>query len=359
MFTVTPKLAWGLTPLLLLSIVSGCAPDYRSSSSNSKLDYWAPKDPWPNQKEGVCCFVYKDPPPEERAVVATTEREQPGRDLENTKAALAAQQQENAALKQQLQAERAANSALDRERADLAKQLQAARAEKADLAKRLDTANKAAQAEPALRLTQDSEKTDLARQLQVAQTALQNENKDLGKKLEETRAALAQKEAREAEMERSIKSMEQALKSESGQSMGTVRRSGDSFTVELADRILFDSGSATISPKGLKVIERVAESLKDGSGKTIRVEGHTDDVRIRKSPPPRFLSNWELSAARAGNVTQYLEKDGIKPDHLSAAGYSFTRPHVPNQDKASRALNRRVEIIVMPEPPTAAMLRRD
>ena len=71
MFTVTSKLAWGLTPLFIFSIVSGCSPEYRSASAKSKLDYWAPKDPWPNQKEGVCCFVYKDPPPEE-TVVATT-----------------------------------------------------------------------------------------------------------------------------------------------------------------------------------------------------------------------------------------------------------------------------------------------
>ena len=339
MLPVTKKLAWGLTLIIPFSIVWGCTPDYRSASSKSKLDYWVPKDPWQNQKEGVCCFVYKEPLPEDLALAAAAEPAQPNRELENMKAALAAKEQEAETLRQQLRAAQSANAAV-------AKQLQAA-------------PDKVAQAEPTLRLTQDSEKADLARQLQAAQAALQNENKDLARKLEDTRAALAQKEAREAEMERSIKSMEQALKSESGEKAGTVRRSGDSFTVELSDRILFDSGSATISPKGLKVVERIAESLKDGSGKIIRVEGHTDDVRIRKSPPPRFHSNWELSAARAGNVTQYLEKDGIKPDHLSAAGYSFTRPHVPNEDKASRALNRRVEIIVMPAPPSEAMLRRN
>jgi chemotaxis protein MotB len=342
MFTVTSKLAWGLTPLFLFSIVAGCAPEYRAASSKAKLDYWAPKDPWPNQKEGVCCFVYKDPPPEETVVA------QPNRDLENMKAALAAQQQENATLKQQLQAERAANSAL--------------RAEKADLAKQLDTANRTAQAEPALHLNPASEVVKGGRQ--ESQTALQDksaqENQaELTKKLEETRAALAQKAAREAEMEKSIQSMEQALKSDSGEKSGSVRRGENSFTVEVADRILFDSGSAKISRKGMKVIERIAGSLKEGGGKIIHVEGHTDDVRIRKSPPPRYQTNWELSAARAGNVTQYLEKDGIKPDQLSAAGYSFTRPHVPNEDKASRALNRRVEIIVMPAPPAQAMLRRD
>ena len=349
MFTVTSKLAWGLATLFLFSIGAGCAPEYRSASSKSKLDYYAPKDPWPNQKEGVCCFVYKDPILEKESVVATTGRELPNRDLENMKSALAAQQEENATLKQQLQTERAANSSL--------------RAEKAELAKQLDTANRTAQAEPALRLNPASEVVKGGRQ--ESQTALQDEsaiqkrNDELAKKLEETRTALAQKAAREAEMEKSIQSMEQALKSESGEKSGSVRRGENSFTVEVADRILFESGSAKISPKGMKVIERIAGSLKESNGKIIHVEGHTDDVPIRKSPPPRFLTNWELSAARAGNVVQYLENDGIKPDQLSAAGYSFTRPHVPNLDKASRALNRRVEIIVMPAPPAQAMLRRD
>jgi len=348
MFTVTSKLAWGLATLFLFSIGAGCAPEYRSASSKSKLDYYAPKDPWPNQKEGVCCFVYKDPILEKESVVATTGRELPNRDLENMKSALAAQQEENATLKQQLQTERAANSSL--------------RAEKAELAKQLDTANRTAQAEPALRLNPASEVVKGGRQ--ESQTALQDksaqENQaELAKKLEETRAALAQKAAREAEMEKSIQSMEQALKSESGEKSGSVRRGENSFTVEVADRILFESGSAKISPKGMKVIERIAGSLKESNGKIIHVEGHTDDVPIRKSPPPRFLTNWELSAARAGNVVQYLENDGIKPDQLSAAGYSFTRPHVPNLDKASRALNRRVEIMVMPAPPAQAMLRRD
>jgi chemotaxis protein MotB len=96
--------------------------------------------------------------------------------------------------------------------------------------------------------------------------------------------------------------------------------------------------------------------LKEKNDKGVRVEGHTDDVPIRKSPPPRFRSNWELSAARAGNVAQYLENDlALKPEQLSAAGYSYTRPIVPNENNAARAQNRRVEIIITPGPLTSAM----
>src|SRR5207237_6711320 len=140
---------------------------------------------------------------------------------------------------------------------------------------------------------QDSELAKGGRQ--ESQTALQDKTAqekqaELGKKVEETRAALAQKAAREAEMEKSIQSMEKALKSESGEKSGSVRRGENSFTVEVADRILFNSGSARISPKGMKVIERIAGSVKEGSDKIIHVGGHTEAVAIAKEQPSRFMT---------------------------------------------------------------------
>ena len=349
------KLCSAITLLLLCVMVSGCASGYQSSSK-SKLDYWAPKDPWPNQKEGICCFVYKDPS-EENVIAATAAREQSNRELEEPKVALAEQQREIATLKRELEAAQSANSALDRDKMDLAKELHATRAERAELAAQLEAGKSGlATLNPTLRLSPDAEKTDSGRQFQESETALkpepdsaaaiQKKNAELAKKLEETQAALAQKTAQEAELERSIKSMEQALKPEIGEQTGSVRRTENSFSVELADRILFDSGSAKISTEGLKIIKRIAETLiKERAGTVIHVEGHTDDVPIRESPPPKFSSNWELSAARAGNVVHYLEKQGIKPEQLSAAGYSFTRPAVPNKDDAARARNRRSKFL--------------
>ena len=417
MLRITKQLAFGLI-LILPLITAGCASrDYRGSSK-SKVDYYAPADPWPNQKLGVCCFVYDDPP-DEQTFVARSEPTAPSRAVQETTAAhsslqaekaklagqlnaaqaeLAAKDRENQTLASRLeaaQAELSAKARLEKENAEAAAQLQAAKRElaaratqdqeKTELARQLEDARKeterlkAAQADLALRLGQDTEKADLTRQLQearaalraqsaeesqaaelskqlaaaraelAAKAALEKEKDDLARKLEDSRAALSQKSAREAELDKAVKSMEQALEAEIAQKAGTVRRGEDSFTVELADQILYDSGSASIRPQGLKVLRRVAGSLKEGGDKIIRVEGHTDDVPIRKSPPPRFRSNWELSAARAGNVVEYLhEKEGLKPTMLSAAGYGPTRPAVPNEDNAARARNRRVEIIIQP-----------
>ena len=77
----------------------------------------------------------------------------------------------------------------------------------------------------------------------------------------------------------------------------------------------------------------------------IRVEGHTDDVPIENA---QYASNWDLSVARATRVVRFLiDEAGIDPMRLSAAGYADFRPRVPNVDAASRARNRRVDIVVL------------
>jgi chemotaxis protein MotB len=77
----------------------------------------------------------------------------------------------------------------------------------------------------------------------------------------------------------------------------------------------------------------------------VRVEGHTDDVPIRTA---EFVSNWDLSTARATRVVRLLIDDGgLDPARLSAAGYAEHRPRQPNADAAARARNRRVDIVVL------------
>jgi chemotaxis protein MotB len=355
--------AWVLILILPFSLAWGCSPNYRSASSQSQLDYYSADDPWQNQKEGICCFVYKELSPMERAIMAKTVPAQPNREAEKPKAALGAKD-EAVSLKHQLQASQAANAALEKERSSLSKSLNMARADVAELRARRNAAErelaaKAAQektgyTDPVLRFSEDRENL-AARQSYEAQTALNAKTARDGRREAVSAASIQQDKEREAELERSIQAMENALK-ESGDKTGTVRRHGDSFTVELADKILFDSGSAHVNRDGLKVIKRISASLKSTTAKKmIRVEGHTDDRPVRLSSAAHFLSNWELSAARAGNVAGHLEKEGIKSEQLLAAGYSSTRPVVPNDNDTSRARNRRVDIIVEPN---VALMRR-
>jgi chemotaxis protein MotB len=120
------------------------------------------------------------------------------------------------------------------------------------------------------------------------------------------------------------------------------------LTVDVVDRILFDSGQAEVKPEGLAVLKRVVEILMTAMDKMIRVEGHTDNIPIAGALAKRYPTNWELSAARALNVTRYLEKEGIDPSILSAAAFGEYQPVAENDTPEGRAKNRRIAIILLP-----------
>jgi chemotaxis protein MotB len=76
------------------------------------------------------------------------------------------------------------------------------------------------------------------------------------------------------------------------------------LTVNVVDKILFDSGKATLKPAGIKVLQQIGDILKSAVDKNIQVEGHTDNVPINT---PQYPSNWELSTARATTVLHFLQ----------------------------------------------------
>lgn len=119
------------------------------------------------------------------------------------------------------------------------------------------------------------------------------------------------------------------------------------LSVSVLDKILFKSGSADVLPAGLVVLEKVARVLA-ATDDMIRVVGHTDNVPISGRLKEKYLSNWELSAARAAGVVSYFQlgENKIDPQRLEAVGYAEYHPVAPNDDDANRKRNRRVEIIL-------------
>ncbi len=117
------------------------------------------------------------------------------------------------------------------------------------------------------------------------------------------------------------------------------------MTVKMKDKILFSSGSAAIGKDGKAALQAVADALKNVSGKTIRVEGHTDNVPAATG---KFASNWELSTARALAVVRFLQSAGVDPGKLAAAGYGEYQPISENDTPEGRSLNRRIEIVLAP-----------
>ena len=112
----------------------------------------------------------------------------------------------------------------------------------------------------------------------------------------------------------------------------------------LTDRVLFDLGSAELRPDGHRILDALADGLRQLPN-PVAVEGHTDNLPIHSSV---YASNWELSTGRASSVVRYLiEHPHLPATRLSAAGYADQHPAASNATAGGRALNRRVQVVVM------------
>lgn len=129
--------------------------------------------------------------------------------------------------------------------------------------------------------------------------------------------------------------------------LASFRFDGRGLVLSLAtDNVLFDSGSTAIKPLGRELIAALAEPLRQ-FGNDIFVEGHTDNVPIGGRPG---YTNWNLSTDRAVAVVTLLATEhGMGQDRLAAAGYADNRPRVPNDSARNRAINRRVDVLVVAE----------
>jgi chemotaxis protein MotB len=130
----------------------------------------------------------------------------------------------------------------------------------------------------------------------------------------------------------------------------TISQLQGKLTVNILDRILFDSGEADLKVDGSAVLRKIAGILEQHTNLQIHVVGHTDNVPIRPGARSRFASNWELSTARATAAVRFLaEKAGVDPRRLGAVGYGEFRPVADNSTPEGRAKNRRIAITILSE----------
>ena len=117
--------------------------------------------------------------------------------------------------------------------------------------------------------------------------------------------------------------------------------------INISDKMLFSSGSYTISKNAKSVLEKVAKVVKNKPDFEFMVEGHTDNVNIKTNC---IRDNWDLSVMRATEIVRVLQNDfGIAPERMTAAGRSYYVPMASNGDANGRALNRRTRIVVLPK----------
>jgi chemotaxis protein MotB len=239
--------------------------------------------------------------------------------------------------------------------ADLGKE----RSEAARLRAELETkdneisALKALAEETALtRKDMENQAAEIAR-LKEALDAREKERESLSNEVEKLKAKSGEiSSAKEQELQK-VKGTYEALLREMKQEIDKgdikITQALDRLSVNLVEKILFDSGEADLKPEGLKIIKRVGDILKGISDKQIRVEGHTDNVQIGAKIRDRYPSNWELSTARATNVVRYLQdKVRINSKQLSAAGFADSKPVATNKTPEGKAQNRRIEIVLLP-----------
>ena len=177
---------------------------------------------------------------------------------------------------------------------------------------------------------------------QVAE--LKAENKKLNDDVSELQKA---KEEKVKEVSGTYEQLLANMKHEISQGQVTISELKGKLTVNMEAAILFDSGRADVKQEGLEILGKMVETLKNVSDKAIRIEGHTDVVHIKGWLTRTFPTNWELSAARAINVTKFLQQQGIDPRNLSAAAFGEHKPVADNGTKEGRAKNRRIEITLV------------
>ncbi len=124
----------------------------------------------------------------------------------------------------------------------------------------------------------------------------------------------------------------------------SVRPDDRGLVLSLGEHVLFEAGRAQVKESASGALAAVAAVLRKSGCRAV-VEGHTDSLPISNA---RFSSNWELSTARATSVLSLLlERHGVLPERLSAAGYAEFRPIASNATPEGRARNRRVDVVLL------------
>ena len=158
---------------------------------------------------------------------------------------------------------------------------------------------------------------------------------------------LQAREARLAEVQSTYDELVGKLEQEIERGEVRISELKGKLTVNVVDKILFDSGKAALKPAGIKVLQQIGDILNSAVDKNIQVEGHTDNVPISGGLAARYPSNWELSTARATTVLHFLQdKVGVSGERLSAVGYGEYQPISSNATAKGRAENRRIQIVL-------------
>ena len=188
------------------------------------------------------------------------------------------------------------------------------------------------------------------REAEKALVAARSEQTNLQATLQASADRIAELEAAMTEATQKRSGLEEQMRQEVQSRDVTISELRGRLTVDILDRVLFDSGESRLKPEGEAILGRVAQVLSRFPGRALQVVGHTDNVPIRNRTPEGFTDNWALSAGRAVSAVRFLvDKSGVDPRRLTAVGCGEFQPIAPNGAPEGRARNRRIAIVVLPE----------
>jgi chemotaxis protein MotB len=185
-------------------------------------------------------------------------------------------------------------------------------------------------------------------------TAENNEKKDAERlaELEEAAAKIDEEKAEKLKQEKELNEktitdaykLLKTLEPEIEQGLVAIKTQGNRILLRINENGSFPSGSSVVKGSFIPVLNKLRKSLNDIEGRII-VAGHTDNIPIKTA---RFRSNWELSSSRAVTVVhELLALDTLPPARFVIEGHGDAHPMVPNDTSKNRALNRRVELIIV------------
>ena len=195
----------------------------------------------------------------------------------------------------------------------------------------------------------DALRDQLAQKSSALATA-QTDDAGLQQQLAGMQANFADLEKEKDQTVQSAKGLEDEMRNDLASKDVTISKLQGKLTVNILDRVMFDSGEADLKPDGQAVMLKIAAFLAQHPELKIHVIGHTDNVPIRGNARLRFPTNWELSTARAVAAVRFLtERAGVDPRRLGAVGYGEYRPVADNATPEGRARNRRIAITILPD----------
>jgi len=158
---------------------------------------------------------------------------------------------------------------------------------------------------------------------------------------------LAKQKAAVDETKSAYEGMVGQLKGELSSGQVEIQQMRDGVRLNMAQDILFKSGSANLDKEGKELLLKVADELKRQNYQ-VSVVGHTDNQKIGASLAAKYPTNWELGAARAGAIVKLFQGAGIEPGRLLTVSAGEARPRASNDTPEGRDLNRRIEIRLRP-----------